>query len=168
MTLANVITLLRIAFIPLVAALLLSRINGLAAILFLALAFSDALDGYIARKFNQVSDLGKFLDPLADKILVITILLALVAQNKASVVAVMLLVARELIISGLRVNLALAGKVLEASLLAKTKTVLQILAVFMLILKLPMAALVLWLAVLLGYISGGAYLWQNKKYLLLK
>ncbi len=168
MTLANVITLLRIAFIPLVAALLLSRINGLAAILFLALAFSDALDGYIARKFNQVSDLGKFLDPLADKILVITILLALVAQNKASVVAVMLLVARELIISGLRVNLALAGKVLEASLLAKSKTVLQILAVFMLILKLPMAALVLWLAVLLGYISGGAYLWQNKKYLLLK
>ncbi len=168
MTLANVITLLRIAFIPLVAALLLSEINGLAAILFLALSFSDALDGYIARKFNQVSDLGKFLDPLADKLLVITILLALVAQSKASVVAVMLLVARELMVSGLRVNLARAGKVLEASLLAKTKTVVQVLAVFMLILKLPTASLVLWLAVLLGYISGGAYLWQNKKYLLLK
>jgi len=168
LTLANVITLLRIAFIPLVAALLLSRINGLAAILFLVLSFSDALDGYIARKFNQVSDLGKFLDPLADKLLVITILLALVAQSKASVVAVMLLVARELIISGLRVNLARAGKMLEASILAKTKTVVQVLAVFMLILKLPMASLVLWLAVLLGYISGGAYLWQNKKYLLLK
>jgi len=168
LTLANVITLLRIAFIPLVAALLLSEINGLAAILFLALSFSDALDGYIARKFNQVSDLGKFLDPLADKLLVITILLALVAQSKASVVAVMLLVARELMVSGLRVNLARAGKVLEASLLAKTKTVVQVLAVFMLILKLPTASLVLWLAVLLGYISGGAYLWQNKKYLLLK
>lgn len=168
MNLANYVTLARIAFIPLIVILLLLRINGLAAIFFILLSSSDALDGYIARRLNQVSELGKFLDPLADKILVIAALIALVSQGKASAAAVIILVSREFLVSGLRVCSALAGQVFPASQLAKWKTVIQIIAVVMLILKLPFANLILWLAVALALISGGSYLWQNKKYLLTK
>jgi phosphatidylglycerophosphate synthase len=66
LTLANYVTLIRILFVPLVVSALLLGFYGVAALLFLLLSLSDAIDGYIARQFNQVSDLGKFLDPLAD------------------------------------------------------------------------------------------------------
>ena len=77
MTLANKVTLLRIALIPLCLIFLLAGFYGLAAVIFLLLSLSDAIDGYIARKYNQVSELGKMLDPLADKILVMTVLIGL-------------------------------------------------------------------------------------------
>jgi len=168
LTLANYVTLARIALIPLNIGFLLLGINGLGAVLFLLLSFSDAIDGYIARRFNQVSELGKFLDPLADKILVITVLITLVGQGKADSVPVIILVAREFLVSGLRVCAARAGQIFPASPLAKGKTAVQMIAVFLLILKLPFAGLTIWLAVALALFSGGVYLWQNKKYLLLK
>ncbi|MDD5382601.1 MAG: CDP-diacylglycerol--glycerol-3-phosphate 3-phosphatidyltransferase [Candidatus Margulisbacteria bacterium] len=168
MTLANRITLLRIIFIPLVIILLLYGIDGLAVIVFLFLSFSDAVDGYIARKFNEVSDLGKFLDPLADKILVITVLIALVGLGKASSIPVMIFVARDFIVSGIRLNAARSKDIIAASPVAKWKTGAQIVAVAMLILSLPLANEVLWLSVVLSILSGGAYVWQSRILKLLK
>lgn len=156
MTLANKITLARLALIPIAALLLLVGFWGLSAAVFLALSFSDAIDGYVARKYNQVSEIGKLLDPLADKILVLTMLVGLTALGKADPLAVMLITAREFIVASVRSN-----QIFGASSIAKWKTVLQIVAVFMLILDLPLAWLALWLAVVLSLISGGAYLWQS-------
>ena len=161
MNLANRVTLLRIALIPLVIALLLFKYNGLALISFLLLSFSDALDGYIARRFDQVSEVGKFLDPLADKILVITVLITLVGQGLANSIAVMILVARELIVQGIRIYAA-KHEIIAAIQAAKLKTIAQIVAVAMLILRLPFADWALWLAVGLALYSGGVYLWQSK------
>lgn len=154
--LANRITLLRLALIPLCVALLLAALFGLAAVVFLLLSFSDAIDGYVARKYNQVSELGKQLDPLVDKILVMTVLIGLAALGKANPVPVMLICAREFIVASLRTQ-----KVFAASQIAKWKTVAQSAAVIMLLLNLPLAGAVLWLAVLLSLISGAAYLWSS-------
>ena len=168
MTLANYVTLSRVAFIPLVTAALFFGLNGLAAVLFVILSLSDYIDGYIARRFNQVSDLGKILDPLADKILVMTALIALVSLGKANPIPVMLFLARDAMVSGIRVSAAKSQKILHASPIAKAKTVIQIIAVSMLILALPYAEWVLWLAVALSLYSGGIYLWQSKILKLLK
>jgi CDP-diacylglycerol--glycerol-3-phosphate 3-phosphatidyltransferase len=157
LTLANKVTLARIALIPFCLAFLLTGFYGLAALAFVVLSLSDAIDGYIARKYNQVSELGKQLDPLADKLLVINVLVVLAALGKAGALPVMLILTREFIVTGIR-----ARKVFAASPIAKWKTIVQMLAVFMCILSLPFADLALWLAVVLAYISGGAYLWQSR------
>ncbi len=156
MTVPNYITLARIVLIPLIIVLLLMRLNGLAVIAFLLLSFSDAIDGYIARKYNQVSELGKFLDPLADKILVTAVLICLVGLGKADSIPVMIIVARELFINATR-----SRKIFAASPTAKWKTFSQIVAVAMLMLDLPYADWALWLAVILSVVSGGGYLWQT-------
>lgn len=157
MTLANRVTLLRIALIPLCPIFLLAGFYGLAATTFLLLSLSDAVDGYIARKYNQVSELGKMLDPLADKILVMTVLIGLTALGKTNPVPVMIICAREFLVASIR-----AKKIFPASPVAKWKTFSQVVAVLMLMLNLPLAGAVLWLAVLLSLISGGAYLWQSQ------
>ena len=162
MTIANWVTLLRIVLIPLIIGLLLYGLNGLAVIAFLILSFSDAIDGYIARRFNQISDLGKFLDPLADKILVISVLIVLVGLGKADSIPVIIIVARELMVQGIRISAAATKGIMAASPIAKWKTATQIVAVAMLILNLPYDAWVLWLATGLSILSGGAYLWQSK------
>jgi len=156
LTLANRITLSRIAFIPLCIIFLLAGLYGLATIIFLLLSFSDALDGYIARKHRHVSDLGKKLDPLADKILVTTVLIGLTGLGKAHPIAVMIICARELLVASFRNNRSFA-----ASPLAKWKTATQVLAVVMLMLNIPFADGMLWIAVLLSLITGGAYLWRT-------
>lgn len=157
MTLANKVTLARIALIPFCLAFLLTGFYGLAAVVFVVLSFSDAIDGYVARKYNQMSELGQQLDPLADKLLVMNVLVVLAALGKAGALPVMLVLTRELIITSLR-----AKKVFAASPIAKWKTIVSMLAVFMCILNLPLANLALWLAVVLAYVSGGAYLWQSQ------
>lgn len=156
MTLANRVTLARIALIPLCLIFLLTSLYGLATVIFLLLSFSDLIDGYIARKYNQVSDLGKKLDPLADKILVLTMLIGLTSLGKAAPIPVMLICTRELVVSTFR-----ASKTFGASQISKWKTTLQIIAVVMLMLNLPLSGLALWLAALLSLYSGGLYLWQK-------
>ncbi|MBU0630857.1 MAG: CDP-diacylglycerol--glycerol-3-phosphate 3-phosphatidyltransferase [Candidatus Margulisbacteria bacterium] len=156
-SLANKITLLRLALVPVCVMFLLLSLYGLAAVTFLFLSFSDALDGYIARKYYQVSEIGKLLDPLADKILVISVLIALTGLGKADPVPVILISAREFIIASVR-----GRQIFAASPVAKWKTVIQVLAVFMIILNLPLAGLALWIAVALSLVSGGAYLWQSE------
>ena len=162
MTIANYVTLGRLLLIPLLVVLLLFQINGLGVALFLLLSFSDAVDGWIARKYNQVSDLGKFLDPLADKVLVTSALIVLVGVGQADTVAVLILIAREFIVQGIRINEARYQRIIAASPVAKWKTGTQVAAVAMLILNLPFAGAVLWLSVAFSLLSGGAYLWESK------
>ena len=161
MTIPNLITLARIALLPLFVFFLLfySPIKGkyIAAGIFALLALSDAIDGFIARKLNQTSNLGKFLDPLADKFLVVVALIGLVELRVLSSIPVMIIIAREFAVMGFRVHAALKNINVPASQLAKLKTVLQMIAVLMLILYIPYGTLVLWVAVVVSVVSGIEY-----------
>lgn len=132
--------------------------------IFLVAAGTDWLDGYLARKLNQISDLGKFLDPLVDKLLVLAPLLVLIELGQVPAWGVFLILGRELAIAGWRVNqTAIAG----ANLWGKIKTVSQIVAIALLIAPLPEAwtitsLVAFWVSVALTLISGAIYLWPQK------
>jgi CDP-diacylglycerol--glycerol-3-phosphate 3-phosphatidyltransferase len=132
-------------------------------VIFLVVALTDWLDGYLARKLDQVTDLGKFLDPLVDKLLVFAPLLSLVELGQVPAWGVFLIVAREISIAGWRVNPSLAGgKIQGANIWGKLKTITQIGAIALLIAPLPPtwdlpATLLFWLAVALTLISGLIY-----------
>lgn len=146
---ANVITLVRILLIPVFVAVLLypwpfliedssfwlSWQPWVAAVVFAAISCTDAIDGYLARSRGEVTDLGKFLDPLADKILVCSALLALIELDVLPSWVALIIIAREFIVSGLRMVASSQGKVIAASYLGKVKTVLQILAILLFIVK---------------------------------
>jgi CDP-diacylglycerol---glycerol-3-phosphate 3-phosphatidyltransferase len=139
--------------------------RGFALGVFLLAAGTDWLDGYLARKLNQVTDLGKFLDPLVDKLLVMAPLMALVELGQVPAWGVFLILARELTIAGWRVNPALQGaaSISGANLWGKVKTVVQIVAIALLIAPLSPdwhlpAQIAFWIAVLLTWVSGAIYL----------
>ena len=130
--LANILTLFRIVLIPVVMLLLDANtpFTGLmAAIVFIAAGITDYFDGWVARRYNQSTVLGQFLDPLADKLLVMAILIMLAAQNRVSSVLVILLIAREITISGLRSIAVLEGYILKSDKLGKFKTTFQFLSI---------------------------------------
>jgi CDP-diacylglycerol---glycerol-3-phosphate 3-phosphatidyltransferase len=136
--------------------------------LFLLGAGTDWLDGYLARRLNQVTELGKFLDPLVDKLLVLAPLLALVELGRVPAWGVFLILARELTIAGWRVNPALqsSATIPGANLWGKLKTVSQIAAIALLMAPLAgewgtVAIALFWLSVLLTWVSGLIYLWPN-------
>lgn len=137
--------------------------------IFLIAAGTDWLDGYLARRLNQVTELGKFLDPLVDKLLVLAPLLALVELGQVPAWGVFLVLARELTIAGWRVNPARQGAAIPgANLWGKLKTVSQIAAIALLIAPLPAswhqpALIAFWLSVALTGISGAIYLLPAKK-----
>jgi CDP-diacylglycerol---glycerol-3-phosphate 3-phosphatidyltransferase len=122
--------------------------------IFLVCAGTDWLDGYLARKLNQVTDLGKILDPLVDKLLVFAPLLVLIEKGQIPAWGVFIILARELTIAGWRVN---QPTVSGANIWGKVKTVVQIVAIALLILQLPYAVVAFWIAVLLTVISGLIY-----------
>ncbi|NJL02390.1 MAG: CDP-diacylglycerol--glycerol-3-phosphate 3-phosphatidyltransferase [Spirulinaceae cyanobacterium SM2_1_0] len=129
--------------------------------LFLLLAATDWLDGYLARRLNQVTDLGKFLDPLVDKLLVLAPLLALIELKFVPAWGVFLVLARELAIAGWRVS---QPQITGANWWGKAKTVSQIGAIALLIAPLPqpwpqIAQTAFWLAVALTLLSGAIYVW---------
>jgi CDP-diacylglycerol--glycerol-3-phosphate 3-phosphatidyltransferase len=129
-------------------------------VIFLLAAGTDWLDGYLARRLNQVTDLGKFLDPLVDKLLVLAPLLMLIELGQIPAWGVFLIVGRELAIAGWRVN---QTKISGANIWGKLKTVSQIAAIALLIAPLPTvwrspSLLAFWLSVALTLISGGIYL----------
>ncbi|WP_287130067.1 CDP-diacylglycerol--glycerol-3-phosphate 3-phosphatidyltransferase [Candidatus Cyanaurora vandensis] len=126
-----------------------------AAGLFLVAAATDWLDGYLARRLNQVTELGKFLDPLVDKLLVLAPLLILVGFNEVPAWGVFLILLRELAIAGWRVQ---QPTVTGANWAGKLKTVVQVVAVTALLLKLPFALALFWAAVILTLWSGWNYL----------
>lgn len=123
---ANRITLLRIALIPVFMALWYFTEWYWALGVFLLSALTDKLDGYVARKYNQVTNFGKFIDPLADKLLICSALVILVADGRVSAVVVFIIVARELIITSLRTLAMSEGRVLAADWLGKLKMVVQV------------------------------------------
>ncbi|TVQ42745.1 MAG: CDP-diacylglycerol--glycerol-3-phosphate 3-phosphatidyltransferase [Gloeocapsa sp. DLM2.Bin57] len=176
MNLPNSITLSRLLGIPFIIYFLhdptssdpqdlATRARYFALAIFLVTAATDWLDGYLARKLNQVTELGKFLDPLVDKLLVIAPLLALVELNQIPAWGVFLIIGREIAIAGWRVNpqLSNSNQISGASIWGKLKTVTQIGAIALLIAPLPifwsnLAIVVFWLAVALTLISGLLYL----------
>jgi CDP-diacylglycerol---glycerol-3-phosphate 3-phosphatidyltransferase len=131
-------------------------------IVFLVVAGTDWLDGYLARRLNQVTELGKFLDPLVDKLMVLAPLMALVELGQIPAWGVFLILARELTIAGWRVSPSLqAGTVPGANLWGKVKTVVQIAAIALLIAPLPnpiLGQVMFWLSVIVTWISGAIYL----------
>ena len=165
MNLPNRITFLRILFIPLLVYYLLSPplpYNRLiAVVIFVSVAFSDAVDGYLARRLNQETTLGKFLDPLADKILVLSALLCLVEIRWISSIPVIIIIVRDLAVIGLRLAASSSGRIIAADSLGKLKAVLLDVAVAMLILGLPYGTQVLWFGVILAVISGFEYFYKN-------
>jgi CDP-diacylglycerol---glycerol-3-phosphate 3-phosphatidyltransferase len=170
MNLPTWITVSRLLGVPLLLVLLADPTptqRWLATGIFVLAAGTDWLDGYLARRLNQVTELGKFLDPLVDKLLVFAPLLMLVELNQIPAWGVFLIVAREITIAGWRVNPAMqGGAVPGANLWGKVKTVVQIAAIALLITphppawELPAQAL-FWLAVALTLGSGLLYLWPQ-------
>ena len=159
----NVLTMVRILAVPvLVVALLDETPDGdvIAAAVFALAALTDGLDGYIARRRKQVTTFGKLMDPLADKLLVIAALISLVSLDRLAAWIAMVIIARELAVTGLRSLAAERGVVIAASWLGKLKTLLQIAAIFALIAFDPppvWADVLLYLAVAVTVISGVDY-----------
>lgn len=146
---ANVVTITRMVLIPVFLLVLLADWPGwfhapsliyslrpwIAAAVFGVLAATDAVDGYLARSRNEVTTFGKFLDPLADKLLVTAALLALVEMRVVPAWIALVIIAREFIVSGLRMVASAEGTVIAASWYGKVKTVLQIVAIILFIVK---------------------------------
>lgn len=168
MNLPNWITLSRLLGIPFIIYFLHTPTPEhrlIALTIFLVTASTDWLDGYLARKLDQITELGKFLDPLVDKLLVIAPLLVLIELNQIPAWGVFLIIAREIAIAGWRVNPQLTqnNEISGANIWGKIKTITQITAIALLIAPLSptwltLALGVFWLAVILTLISGAIYL----------
>ena len=167
MNIANKLTLSRMIMVPffLVAVYFEkdSQVLPISAIIFAVASFTDFLDGYLARKYNLITDFGKFMDPLADKDLVVAALAVLVEMNLIPAWMIVLIITREYAVSILRAIAANTGQVIAASQGGKAKTVSQIIAVLMLLLNIKYGIYVMWIAVILTFVSGMDYLMKNKK-----
>ncbi len=174
MNLPNKLTLLRIIMVPFFIAsfyLSVSWRDYLAALLFVLAYATDMLDGRIARKRNLITDFGKLMDPMADKLLSVSALIMLAAMDMLHPVAVIIIVSREFFISAFRLVAVEKGVVIAASGLGKAKTVSQFIAITMTLLQAPIRSLlagfpldmlVMWISVLLTVISGVDYVVKNK------
>ncbi|MDD2215149.1 MAG: CDP-diacylglycerol--glycerol-3-phosphate 3-phosphatidyltransferase [Eubacteriales bacterium] len=172
MNLPNKLTMLRIILIPIFIILLTKGYSIIAAVLFILAAATDALDGHLARKYNLITNFGKIMDPLADKLLVTSALICLVELGQVAGWMVIVILAREFIITGLRAVAAGEGIVIAAGKSGKIKTVLQMLALsvillqnwpFSLFTKQPIGIYILWIAVIMTIYSGIEYIIKNKE-----
>ena len=173
----NTLSLIRVFLAPLVLLFLSLRINDkflsflpdvswgdvVAALVFIIAALTDTFDGYIARRDNLVTNLGKFIDPLADKVLVIAAMLALIELQRFPAWIAMVIITREFVVTGLRLVAAAEGVVIAASKGGKLKTVCQIIALVMLILNIPGGMVLMWVAMILTVWSGMDYLIKGSK-----
>jgi len=190
MNLPNRLTMLRILMIPLIVLVMifpyaqfniaighitfgfvsLPILNLIVLVLFAIASFTDYLDGYIARKYHLVTSFGKFIDPIADKLLINTMLILFAWKGIVPVVAVLLMLWRDTAVDGIRMITAGKGKVMAAGYLGKVKTVAQMSAIVLLLLKnlpfelygLPVADILLWFAAFISVISGISYFLQAK------
>lgn len=161
----NKITIIRVGLIPLFAIILLANIpykNILAAFIFGMLSISDFLDGYFARKKKQVTEFGKLIDPIADKLLISTALIFLIGKGVELWMAVAI-IAREVILTALRIYLLPSKIVVPASNFGKAKTVVQSIAIVFVLLELPLSWYIMLAAVVLTLISGLEYLFRIKQ-----
>ncbi|MCI8578653.1 MAG: CDP-diacylglycerol--glycerol-3-phosphate 3-phosphatidyltransferase [Lachnospiraceae bacterium] len=175
MNLPNKLTILRVILIPFFVAALLAGggqipvLRYLAAAIFIVASLTDMLDGKIARKYNLVTNFGKFMDPLADKLLVCAALICLVELRQIPAWMVIVIVSREFTISGFRLVAVEQGIVIAASYWGKFKTTFQMIAVILMILNLPVLRLVtdafVWIALILTIVSLVDYVAKNHKIL---
>lgn len=177
MNLPNKLTVLRVIMVPFFVVFMLIPSLGGAANKYIALAlfciasFTDFLDGYLARKNNLVTNFGKFMDPLADKLLVCSALICLSSLGKLATWIVLVIIAREFIISGFRLVASDNGIVIAASYWGKFKTVSHMAMIIMLILDFQnpvyyvLTQIVVWVGLALTVISLADYVWKNKQVL---
>lgn len=173
MNLPNKLTVLRVLMIPFFVVFMLVDIipeldKWIALLLFCVASFTDFLDGYLARKHNLVTNFGKFMDPLADKLLVASAMICLITWDKLEAWIVIIIISREFIISGFRLIASDNGIVIAASYWGKFKTVAQMMMVILMIADFGGAfgmleLLVKWVAVLLTIVSLVDYIIKNKK-----
>ncbi|MGL6105937.1 CDP-diacylglycerol--glycerol-3-phosphate 3-phosphatidyltransferase [Romboutsia sp.] len=174
MNLPNKLTLFRIFLIPVFIVVMLLNIPNkylIACIIFIVGSITDAMDGHIARKYNLVTDFGKFMDPLADKLLVISALTCMIEAGLVASWMVIIIVSRELTVSILRAIAAADGKVIAASSGGKLKTISQMVSIIVLLLGAQFAnqtlLLIGWVCILVATLltlySGGEYLYKNKE-----
>ena len=173
MNLPNKLTMFRVILIPFFVFFLLSPYfpdygNYIAVAIFIVASATDILDGKIARKYNLVTNFGKFMDPLADKLLVCSALICLIERGQLASWIVVIIIAREFIISGFRLVASDNGVVIAASYWGKSKTICQMLMVIVLLLELPQPAfqilgiVLTYAALILTVVSLVDYVWKNK------
>ncbi len=174
MNLPNKLTIFRVILIPFFVVLLLFDITAydkwIALAIFIVASLTDFLDGYIARKYNLVTNFGKFMDPLADKLLVCSAMICLVELARIPAWVVIVIIAREFIISGFRLVASDNGVVIAASYWGKFKTTFQIVMICLMIADLEplilITQIVMWVALALTVISLVDYLIKNKSVML--
>lgn len=171
MNLPNKLTILRVILIPFFVFFMLyggDYGNYIAVAIFIIASLTDMLDGKIARKYNLVTNFGKFMDPLADKLLVCSAMICLIENGKLAAWIVIVIIAREFIISGFRLVASDNGIVIAASYWGKFKTVFQMLMVIVLILDIPHGAfqilgtVLTYIALILTIVSLIDYVAKNK------
>ncbi len=172
--LPNRLTILRVIMIPFFVFFLLAQpfgetvSNWVALVIFVAASLTDMADGKIARKYNYITNFGKFMDPLADKLLTCCAMICLVGLGRLESWIVCIIVAREFTISGFRLIAAERGKVIAANYWGKFKTTFQMIMVILMVADIPIAAIqvltqiVKWIALALTVISLITYFYQNK------
>ncbi|HKM21507.1 MAG TPA: CDP-diacylglycerol--glycerol-3-phosphate 3-phosphatidyltransferase [Lachnospiraceae bacterium] len=173
MNLPNKLTILRVIMIPFFVFFLLTTVAGdaskwIALVIFIVASMTDWLDGYLARKNNLVTNFGKFMDPLADKLLVCSAMICLVQMDKLAGWMVIIIISREFIISGFRLIASDNGVVIAASYWGKFKTVFQMVMIILLIADFQNAVVqgitigCVWIALILTIVSLIDYLIKNK------
>ena len=171
MNLPNKLTILRVIMIPFFVAALLydgganQNMRYVAAALFIIASLTDMLDGKIARKYNLVTNFGKFMDPLADKLLVCSALICMIELRELPAWMVIIIISREFIISGFRLVASDNGVVIAASYWGKFKTTFQMIGVVLLIFNIPalstLTTIIVWIALVLTVISLVDYIVKN-------
>lgn len=193
MNLPNKLTVMRILMIPFILVFMLEisfldKDNAwnvfvqnfgliVATIIFLAASLTDTMDGQIARKRNLVTNMGKFLDPIADKLLVTSVLIALVQRNEVSAIIAIIIISREFIVTGIRLLAADKNVVIAASKLGKIKTIVQVIAIIYIMIAAQLlvsfpdfdynllismsSQILIWIAVLFTIWSGVDYVKKN-------
>ena len=171
MNVPNMLTILRMLMVPVFVAVLLAgqsdTANIIAGVIFIAASLTDTLDGYLARKNNQITVFGKFMDPLADKLLVCSALICLVDLNRIPSWIVIIIVGRDFIISGFRLIAAEKGVVIAANIWGKLKTVSQMIMVILLVFHFggfwrTLETVFIWLSLVLTVVSLINYIWANR------
>lgn len=171
MNLPNKLTIARVIMIPFFVLFMLTGLGGaaskwIALAIFIIASLTDLLDGHIARKYNLVTNFGKFMDPLADKLLVCSAMICLVEMGKLPAWIVIVIISREFIISGLRLIASDNGRVIAASYWGKFKTTFQMLMICLMIADISalsaVTAAVMWIALILTVVSLVDYLVKNR------
>lgn len=194
MNLPNKLTIIRLIFVPLfilvylipyqmlgfhiptfnILSTQLSLLDIILFVIFFVAAFTDFLDGHLARKEKMVTTFGKFMDPIADKLIVNTVLILLAYSGDISVLIPIIMIARDTFVDGIRLVASQNQVVLAASYLGKAKTMTQMIAIGILLLHnvifemmgIPMDQIMIWLATMISVVSGVDYFIKNSQYIL--